>query len=171
MPGPGCGRTRQTDRVPPPRRFREVRYIKNGPAGAAGVVVGILLVGVALIAEPTLVQVALAAFGVAMAAASRLLRVETIVDESTLVIRIPPFRTRTIPFGEIRSTEIVVADNLVPIFGGWNARDSLAGPLVQEVEGDRSVGNKAVRIHLDGGTFVQVGSWKPTQLVEALGNR
>lgn len=148
-----------------------MRHIKRGAFGAAGVVVGGVLVVAGMAVEPLLVQALLAGVGVAVIATSRLACVETTVNESSVTIRIPPIRTRRIPLVEIREAEIVVADNLVPMFGGWNSRAGLTGAMVRDLEGDRSVGNRAVRLHLVDGGFVQVGSWKPAQLVASLGKQ
>jgi hypothetical protein len=87
-----------------------------------------------------------------------------------VTIRVVPFRSRSFAVADIDHAEVVIADHLVPVFGGWNAREDWIDAVVRDVEGtDRSTGNKAVRFSLADGTTVQVGSWKPHRFLQAVG--
>jgi hypothetical protein len=148
------------------RDFFEVRYFRRGPLilgnFALGVVIGIS--AWRFDGLPPTVSVGMAATALLLMLPI-LFKVETRVIREEVTISLPPFRLRQFSTGEIVSAEIVVVDHLVPVFGGWNARNSIASAYMTELEGDRSLGNRAVRMTLQSGRIVQVGSWRPRTLL------
>lgn len=153
------------------RGFHEVRWIRRGPFAMSVVLALAAVAGGAIFLDVGVVvrTAALVVTGVGLVALTRI-RVETSVAEGRVTIRVVPFRRRSFPVTDVVDAEVVVADNLPPIFGGWNAREDWTDAVVHRVERrDRSVGNKAVRFRLASGELVQVGSWKPQALLEAVG--
>lgn len=69
---------------------------------------------------------------------------------------------------DVQRVDVVIADNLVGLFGGYNSRSGLEAAMTRDIEGDRSVGHKAVRIYRREGRVIQIGSWQPTRFCEAV---
>lgn len=68
----------------------------------------------------------------------------------------------------IDTVEVVVTESGTSLFGGYSSRSSFEGALLAGAEGDRSVGNKSVRMSTEDGSVLQVGCWQPTRFMEAL---
>jgi hypothetical protein len=132
---------------------------------------GVLLGGVAVVGRKVLPGplLALLAIAVLVMVPPAFLRVVTTVSAHRVRIAVPPFWHRVIPAADIVATEIVIADHLVPLFGGWSTRDSSASAMIGAFDGaERSVGNRAVRMTLRSGKIRQVGSWRPHELLAAI---
>lgn len=120
--------------VTPERRFREVRHVRNGAFGTSSVVIGIGLAAGALLAEPDLPRFLLGLAAAVTLVAGRLARVETTVTDAAVAVRVPPLRSRVIPLTDITEAQIVIADSLVPLFGGWNSRAGLTASRVRDLK-------------------------------------
>ncbi len=95
--------------------------------------------------------------------------VDTVVTADSLTVALsPPWWRRTVCLDDVDNLEVVLSDYNTPLFGGWSVRDSIGGAFINDLEGDRSFGNKAVRLTLSNGRVLQVGSFKPVALCRAL---
>ena len=93
---------------------------------------------------------------------------ETRIEGPFLRLAVRPIWRKTVDLRTITEVEVTIADNQVEIFGGWSSRENVVSALVASVEGDRSVGNRAVRLHRSDGSFQQVGTFRPTEFVAAV---
>jgi hypothetical protein len=110
-----------------------------------------------------------AVFGSLVAAAVFLVRAETIVTDSYLHLRLFPLPARRVPLERVVRVEETYGDFAASVFGGWSgSRGGLVGAIVESAEGPRQVGNRAVRVLLDDGSFVQFGTWQPKRAVAAI---
>lgn len=152
-----------------PQPYIEVRPLRRGPLNQFNAVLGL----VALVAAwevpelPVYWRVGLSAVAVVLVLPI-LLSVVTVVSLGRVQISIGPLRRWSATADEVSEMEIVVSDHLVQLFGGWNVRTSLAGAMAATVEGDRSVGNRSVRLTLATGKIRQVGTFRPHALVAAV---
>ena len=149
--------------------FREMRYYRRGRGSKFFALAGaIVITGTLIVPAPDAVRVL--SFSVGMLCYAPLfLTFETTVADGVMVLRVRPFWRKTIDLADVESVEITVADGQVEVFGGWNARESGVSALVAGVEGDRSVGNRAVVLHLRSRDRPQqVGSFQPRRLLAVI---
>ena len=150
--------------------FREVRYFRRGN-GSKFVAFGgavVIFTGVVL-APSAALQVLAVAFGLLLWL-PLLLAFETTVADGVMLLRVRPLWRKTIDLADVESVELTVADNQVELFGGWSAREDGASAYVASVEGtDRSVGNRAVVLHLRSQAQPQqVGTFQPRRLLQII---
>ena len=144
-------------------RFREVRAFRRGSMAPIYLVLGVVLVGAALFVPP------LGALGVLLLL-FLVQEVETVVDGHELRLRLRPLPLwrKAIDLREVTAVELTVVDHQEEMFGGWNAREDVVSALATDVEGDRSVGNRAIVLTFADGRTHQLGSFRPAQLREAI---
>jgi hypothetical protein len=93
-----------------------------------------------------------------------LTRMDTVLDDSGLTVRLAPFRTRRIEFREISSIE-AREYNALREYGGWGIRYGRKG-MAYNVSG-----NKGVQLHLCDGRVILIGSQRAEQLAALLNER
>lgn len=145
--------------------FREVRYFKRGWMAQWFLGLGVVCIGVAVFVEalrPVLVPAAL------LLAVPFFLNYETRVEDGRLSMQVRPFYRSSIPLSEVVAVETTIWDGQVGIFGGFTTRMDVVGAVLGVVEGDRSVGNKALILEMKSGKQRQLGTYAPKALIEAL---
>lgn len=126
-----------------------------------------LLVAAVLVEAPTPLRLLLAVVGAAILGFLGL-TFETSIDDDALRLTVAPLWRKQIPLDDVAQVEITVVDNQVELFGGWSARENAAAAFLASVEGDQSVGNRAVVLHLHSGKRHQVGTFRPDDLKAAI---
>ena len=102
-----------------------------------------------------------------MALIANLFSMKTVVDDEALTVTFGwafPMYRRTIRLSQIRSCEVVTYHPLLE-YGGWGIR-GWGGNVALNARG-----NRGVRLELDGGKRVLVGSQRPEALAQALLSR
>jgi hypothetical protein len=150
--------------------FEEVQTFRRPWLMMFLIVMGVILggsFGSVLIADPTkapemILPVAIAGgvyalgFGLVYA-----LKLTVQVDRQTLHVRFSPLTTRNIPLDTIERWEAVTYRPIME-YGGWGIRCSWNGMAYN------AHGNRGVKLELDGGKRVLIGSQKAEELAAAI---
>ena len=165
----GIGKSSSMSRSSAPE-FHEVRHLRDGPAGIPLMALGVLLALLGLLfIRPAWLGTTWAVGGLVMAAVPLIVRAETTVTNTDLRLRLFPLPERNVPLHRVTRVEETYGDFAASVFGGWRgSRGGLIGALVESAEGPRQVGNRALRVHLDDGSFVQFGTWQPSRAKEMI---
>ena len=147
---------RETQRMPPSWRVPVLAiaaggallYVWSASAGGAG--------------ATTLIGLVAVVAGVVVASLAVVARLDVSVTRGSVDVRWVPLARRSIPFASIRRAEPFTY-RPIRQFGGWGIRFGRRGALAYPMSGDR-----AVRLTLDDGSEIYLGSLEPEALAAAI---
>lgn len=148
--------------------FQDRRHLSAGPIGWFLVGLGLACVPLSFGAGGLWVWPLLAAALVLIAAGTTGCIDLVVTSTEVRVIWWRRLVRHRVRLQDVQRVDVVIADNLVGLFGGYNSRSGLEAAMTRDIEGDRSVGHKAVRIYRREGRVIQIGSWQPTRFCEAV---